>query len=82
MHNYEDDDIDGSEEREAMGMVLANLGDSVKAMRRKRLQKPMASVKVVEVGKGGDGAALSEVDPVATGDGELTEDELAKLEAL
>lgn len=78
MHDYEDDeDLDGSEEREALGMVLANMGDSVKRLRRNRLQGP-AVVKKVEVTADG----LNDADPVATGDAELTDAELAALEEL
>lgn len=81
MHEDEDD-LDGSEEREALSMVLANLGDSVKSMRRKRLQ-PGTSIKVLKVGEGSpDGAALNPDDPVAEGDGQLSEAELAQLEEM
>lgn len=80
---YDDEeDLDGSEEREALGMVLANLGDSVKAMRKKRFAKPVASIKVLEAGEGGSGAELSPDDPVAEGDGQLSEAELAQLEEM
>ena len=81
MHSYEDEeDLDGSEEREALSMVLANLGDSVKSMRRKRFQ-PKTTIKVAGEGSSGTDA-LSPEDPVAEGDGELSEAELAKLEEL
>lgn len=75
----DEDDLDGSEEHDALSMVLANMGDSVRNMRKKRLMSPRASVKVVSVG---DGEELNPVDPLAEGDVELSEEELAKLEAL
>ena len=68
-----DDDIDDDMEREAMKMVLENLGGSVKSMRRKRLGKPL--IKVVKVG-----GSESGMEPDAPS--ELTEEELAKLEEL
>lgn len=74
----DEDDIDGTEEREAMGMVLGDLGNSVKAMRKKRLSKPLATITIASGGD--DGKGLDPNDPMAEGD--LSDDELAKLEAL
>lgn len=81
MNNIEmldEEDVDGSEERDATSMVLADLANTLKAMRKKRLSKPVAEVKVMKVG---DSAESAEAEPLAA-DGELTEDELASLEAL
>lgn len=79
MNDMEDEDLDGSEEMEAQGMILGSLGDAVKALRKKRMLKPEVSI---EVAAEGDGEGLSPEDPVAEGDGELSEAELAELEKL